>query len=81
MSYRIYMDVCCLNRPFDDNEQPDIYIPALVQPRFQVGQQVIFRIEAHGPSLIRNRHHENAGRSYGQSTAIQLRRYDPNYNG
>lgn len=28
MSYRIYMDVCCLNRPFDDLEQERIRLEA-----------------------------------------------------
>lgn len=26
--YRIYLDVCCLNRPFDDQAQPRIYLEA-----------------------------------------------------
>lgn len=28
MSYRIYLDVCCLNRPFDDWSQPRIRLEA-----------------------------------------------------
>jgi len=28
MNYRIYMDVCCLNRPFDDLEQERIRLEA-----------------------------------------------------
>ena len=34
------------------DEQPDIYIPALVQPRFRVGQQVTLQIEAYGPETF-----------------------------
>lgn len=26
--YRIYLDVCCLNRPFDDQTQPRIHLEA-----------------------------------------------------
>jgi hypothetical protein len=25
-NYKIYLDVCCLNRPFDDQTQPRIYL-------------------------------------------------------
>ena len=24
--YKIYLDACCLNRPFDDQTQPRIYL-------------------------------------------------------
>ncbi|WGV24020.1 hypothetical protein [Halotia branconii] len=26
--YKIYLDACCLNRPFDDQAQPRIYLEA-----------------------------------------------------
>ncbi len=34
------------------NEQPDIYIPALVQTRYQYGQRVTLRIEVYGPETF-----------------------------
>lgn len=39
---KVYLDVCCLNRPFDDQEQERIRLEAeavlLILARFQVGQ-------------------------------------------
>ncbi len=41
MSFNVYLDVCCLNRPFDDQTQPRVHLEAeavlLILTRFESG--------------------------------------------
>ena len=44
-SMKVYMDACCLNRPFDDQGQDRVRAATVIRPGVRVANPVIWFLE------------------------------------